>query len=447
MKILLSAVGKSDPMTCLQDDVYDGAILHICRHYRPNSVYLYMSKQICEFDALDHRYEKSLHWLEKSLGHTFDIHKIQKEDLQEVHLFDQFYEDFEKIIEDIINQYGLETEILLNLSSGTPAMKSAFQIIAALSKYHIIPIQVSDPSHGKQQRADHLTHYDVDIYWALNLDQQEKSQNRCFVAGYSQFSFKVQKEIIAQLIKEYDYEAACSLIKIYAYKLSPKLVLCSEFALSRYKLDKDVCRNLQNKLGVSLLPYKQSDKMALFEYSLFLKLKSDKKEYLDVVRGINPFLFEASKMALKILYDIDIKRYMEDIKLSVNKLQEDATGLDILKSLNQKYREGYKDTYLTESQMIAYLKYKDPSSSLVQEFEELDKFREMLRNIASHQITCIKEESIQRTLKHDMAYYIESIKHILTLLGYDTKRYWCSYDEMNDYMLSLMFSQKGESHE
>ena len=44
-KILFSPIGGTDPISNFRD----GAMLHICRIYKPDIVYLYLSKEMCEF--------------------------------------------------------------------------------------------------------------------------------------------------------------------------------------------------------------------------------------------------------------------------------------------------------------------------------------------------------------------------------------------------------------
>ena len=43
-KVLFSPVGGTDPIKYLRD----GSMLHICRHYRPDIVYLYISHEMME---------------------------------------------------------------------------------------------------------------------------------------------------------------------------------------------------------------------------------------------------------------------------------------------------------------------------------------------------------------------------------------------------------------
>ena len=47
-RILFSPLGKTDPISNMRD----GSMLHICRIYKPNIVYLYMSSEIWFFPKL-----------------------------------------------------------------------------------------------------------------------------------------------------------------------------------------------------------------------------------------------------------------------------------------------------------------------------------------------------------------------------------------------------------
>ena len=58
-RILFSPVGGTDPIKYL----HDGSMLHICRHYRPDEVVLYMSKEIMEKHKKDNRYVRTIELL------------------------------------------------------------------------------------------------------------------------------------------------------------------------------------------------------------------------------------------------------------------------------------------------------------------------------------------------------------------------------------------------
>ena len=62
----------------------------------------------------------------KKLDKHFEIIEIQKNELEEVQVFDTFMKEYREILNDIRDK-NPESEIILNVSSGTPAMKSAFR--------------------------------------------------------------------------------------------------------------------------------------------------------------------------------------------------------------------------------------------------------------------------------------------------------------------------------
>lgn len=128
MKILFSPIGMTDPIS----NFHDGALLHICRFCEIDKVYMYMSKEICEYDDLDDRFALSLDKLSEHIGKEIKYEKKKRPDLEDVYLFDSFLEEFTSIIAEI-QQENKDAEIYLNVSSGTPAMKSALQIISANS--------------------------------------------------------------------------------------------------------------------------------------------------------------------------------------------------------------------------------------------------------------------------------------------------------------------------
>ena len=54
MNILFSPLGGTDPIN--KSDFTDGSMLHICRYYNIDKVYLYMTKEIIDRHNKDDRY-------------------------------------------------------------------------------------------------------------------------------------------------------------------------------------------------------------------------------------------------------------------------------------------------------------------------------------------------------------------------------------------------------
>ena len=128
--ILFSPVGGTDPIS--ENNVYDGSMIHICRYHKPDVVYLYMSGEICRNEEKDHRYTRALKLLAQKINHSFDVRMISNEHLVNVHEFDIFFSEFNEIVKNIISENSPEDRILFNISSGTPAMKSALIVLNSL---------------------------------------------------------------------------------------------------------------------------------------------------------------------------------------------------------------------------------------------------------------------------------------------------------------------------
>ena len=94
-KILFSPIGGTDPISNFRD----GAMLHICRIYKPDIVYLYLSKEMCEFQEKDDRYRYCLEQLGKKLDKHFEVIEIQKNELEEVQVFDTFMKEYRDLIQ------------------------------------------------------------------------------------------------------------------------------------------------------------------------------------------------------------------------------------------------------------------------------------------------------------------------------------------------------------
>lgn len=437
MQVLFTCVGKSDPLTIFENcEVYDAGYLHIARNYKPSKIYFYMSKEICELDKKDNRYKKSIDLLNEFLGTDIIVEKIKRPDLVDVQRFDEFYDDFESYFQKIVDENGKDVEILCNVSSGTPAMKSTLQILAALSKYKLIPIQVDDPSKGKYDRNANLEN--ISAYWKENQDNIIVS-NRTYLSNSDKFNFKIQKELLINLINSYDYEAAYNLACDYKYRIGDELLKLLKFALDRVNLD---TKEILKSDSFNLLSYENLKEAELFEYGLWMKIKKAKGDYLDFIRGVTPFMYGACERALKNICDIDIYDYCESNDKNVNhltrnKLKKDEQGEEILTILDRHYRRNqYQDKFISEQQMLIILNVKlDSDSKLKSAFESLDTLRIEKRNIVSHQISCVREEDVIKDLGRNMNYYVNTIKKVLACLGYDVRSYWNSYEQMNSLII------------
>ena len=176
--ILFSPVGTADPITALGD----GPMLHIVRHYRPTVVTLFFSPAVATFEEKDGRYTKAIERLVR--GTRVRIVETQQ---TQVHRFDLFVPEFRVLLAEFAEEFPGE-EILLNTSSGTPAMQSALVAINAFGIPATKAIQVSTPSRsGINNPGDreHPNNYDLDLMWDADEDNLTGAVNRCFEASWA----------------------------------------------------------------------------------------------------------------------------------------------------------------------------------------------------------------------------------------------------------------------
>lgn len=216
-KYLFSPIGNTDPIKYL----YDGSMLHICRYYEPDVVYLYLSKEMAENHKKDNRYVETLNLLGDFLNHKFEVHIIENPDMVEVQQYDVFYDEFRKIISEIEEQKEKEDQLLVNMASGTPGMKSALLIMATLAEYRFLPIQVSTPQKKSNLEHEERDEYDVKANWELNEDNEESAENRCQEVKCLNLMRLLKIDMIKKHLLSYDYHAALAVGKEIKDELNP----------------------------------------------------------------------------------------------------------------------------------------------------------------------------------------------------------------------------------
>ena len=142
--ILFSPVGGTDPIPTT--NLKDGSLLHICRVYKPDEVYLYMSKEIYANHLADNRYiyclDKLYEMHEKEYTYNIEI----DEEMENVQDFNVFYDKFRIILNKITEKMDDTDKLIINVSSGTPAMKSGLLVIKTLGELECEMIQVVTPT-------------------------------------------------------------------------------------------------------------------------------------------------------------------------------------------------------------------------------------------------------------------------------------------------------------
>lgn len=443
MKILFSPIGKTDPIANFRD----GSMLHLCRVEKPDVVYLYITNNFLPYHEKDNRYHKAILKLGEHLDHKFDVKIIARENVISAHRIEGFFEDFETIFEEIFREYGSGSTLIVNSTQGTPVMKSALMTISAMSNHNILLKQVSNAEGGVNQYIEDLGDYDLEEYWALDLDNQEADTDRTFDVEISSFNKRVQKEVISKQIASYDYHAAWTVAQMIADVLHPEVLTLLEIAVERTRLNKRGYLTALNCTSYTdIIPYKNDEQILLYEYALWLRMKQQRGDHLDFIRGLSPMMFSLCIYALKKINGIDVYTYCTRRNniwyLSPDKIRTASDGAGLLTYLDDSFGGTFRPHFLSEIQMLRILEYHDKGeqSPIIRDLQDLRSVEENVRNHAAHQIVFLDDNEIKRRTGYTSSDILQLIKKIIKALGMKVSDdgYWNSYDDLNQKIDQLL---------
>lgn len=169
MKILFTPAGDTDPVR----GYHDGGMLHILRHYAPvDRIFVFLTKQMEEKEEQSRCYTKGIRKV--ASGCEIELIKSGITDPQIYKMLTILQDTFQEKYE----QYP-EAEWLLNLSSGTPQIKSVMSLIG-LDHPKAKAIQVFTPEKGSNNKSHpEKTPEMLEMLYHFNDDDDPSSSNRC----------------------------------------------------------------------------------------------------------------------------------------------------------------------------------------------------------------------------------------------------------------------------
>ena len=437
--VLFSPIGMTDPIS----DCRDGSMLHIARKYKPEKIYLFLSKETWEFRNKDGRYTKTLDLLGDKLGVNFDVKEIPRPDLTEVNLFDAFYDDFEDILRGIRAE-NPDAVVLLNVSSGTPAMKSALQVIAALDEdAGYIPIQVSTPRNSHNEHGDKPKDFKLPLFWEYNDDNTDY-KDRSSVSDNFSFLTKIKKEIIKRHIDAYDYHAALALAEESRKGISETAKIYLRAACARVQLDaRGMTEHLaQARAGSRVLllftPVRDGRLRSIAEYLLWLDMKLKRSEFCDFIRGISPVFLDLLEAAADKACGVKIDTFCKkqgDCKctLSIDKMSGSPLGERIHGILEAAFRGygGYRSSDLSPAQLVPIIEAMSNDEALKKRVKDLRNAEQNCRHMAAHEIVSVTEEWIKERCGLTPSDILDELNGIAEYIGVKRSEITGSYEKMN----------------
>ena len=427
MKVLISAVGTTDPIS----NNRDAALLHIARTYRPEQIVLVYSEEMLV--------KKDL--VEKALCSIEDYHpKVVIESIilknDEVYLFDKMYE----VMGQIIEKYsGTDHQLILNLSSGTPQIISALFALNRINDYNTQAIQVATPNKSANRKYVPLSSEDEQKLFDENEDNQKDYENRTIKDEAEKFNQSLIKRHLRNLISSYDYLAAEELVtkKEYNNLLSKKKLSFLRATLNDFvKVFKTqaILKDIQD------YPLTDVEKKAL-NYFLMIEVLKERGQVADVLIK--------SKSYVEFIIEEKIKKdYPDLIKYdgALPKLNEEYKDFeDILDFIDLEFKKakGIKDEkeriYSPQStlNLLSYeniLSYYQVSPELLKSIKLINSLNGE-RNKVAHGLSEIDSKLVN---SKKLQQTIDTLRFILQDTFEIDDNYFSCYQTLNNEMLDLL---------
>ena len=411
-KILLTFAGNTDPTR----GEHDGPIIHICRYYKPDKIYLILTKEMEERDEEPYNiYERAIK--ENLKGYNPEIVHINT-GIEEAHHFDIYfnwiYETFEKIKKE-----EKDAEIYLNMTSGTSQMTINLLMYYIDSfDLNLIPIQVETyTGQSNQSKENNKTvdkNYDVEAEAIYNLDNEEKTRTyRIVIPNLKKYSRILTKNQIQKLLEQYKYEAISELLKRNIFDKNLELNTLVNFAIERTNLEGFDCNkklySLNNK-NYDKLYYltkdknisKISDWYQIVDYFTLANIKQKTGDISAYTLMLEPIIVRIYLSILKDLMKINLeklfKRDTNGYKIELKRLEE---GLK--KMLKEDLKKTYlkDDVYISAQVLTCTIKYylKKEKKLDINYFNSFSKTLAKIKNVRNtlaHELKSINREDFNR---------------------------------------------------
>ena len=429
--ILFSPIGGTDPIA----NERDGSMLHICRKYHPECVMLYLSKEMAERHNRDDRYCDSLRRLADREGFSPEILVEMREDLSEVQVYDTFFQEFRPLLLGLHSRFP-EHQLILNVASGTPAMKSALYLLAAFLPFPVLPLQTATPVKAQNPRLEPRAEYDVDLYWECDLDNEDYV-DRCRECRYENLNAQLQKESILAHLRSYDYSAALTVAKSIRPLLSPRAYGLLEAAKARVELNwRSIKPEWRAELG---LAGSARGRIDLAEYLIWLQMKQQRKDLADFLRGLTPGLYELLRLAVEEKAGYPVSTYCDSAgRFCRDRMTKSDVGRKLIAWLEPADRN-LDRTYLSSWHYIKILEAQFASEPWAHPLLRLREIEERVRNKAAHTITPVDEKWLLEKGRVSSREIVKLLQEAVLLLNRDSGNPlttklavdWSAYSVMN----------------
>lgn len=440
--ILFSCLGSTDPVR----GEHDGPMLHIVRRYRPDKILWYLTKEMQAVNEKDHRYELSIDYLKKQCpGYEPEILPPCYGGQEDASDFDGFYDAFYAELLNLSQQYP-DAEILVNLSSGTPQMKTTLALLSSTLKFRIRAIQVKnfEKRSGTSERTT-SQNYELECELELNEDAEPDAPCRCSEPRLTMIQRNKQRTQVESLLQRYDYEALLDIGEALPEAVIPLI----QHLADRCAYKPSAYMKAKGIRGIELYPAgapnaaSYSDYRELSEYILILKLMQCTGRYTDLVIRLNPLVIRLQKSWLA-KEGVDFSRFCyqgRQGEMIVDPERIYEADPDFAKWLDCRYggggfRKGPLNIVFC-NYMMEWLKKTGTGAGMI--FQKLEQLNSK-RNECAHNLKGVTEEEIQEVLGCSSAQLIKELIGLLREIypQHYREKLFSVYDDANQQILDAL---------
>lgn len=399
--VLFSPIGDSDPYRA----GHDGSMIHIVRYYKPHKVYLYLTAEML----------KKRDELIKALQpFNVEIETIDT-DIIEANSYDIFEEEFSRILPKI-QEENPDSEILLNITSGTPQMKSSLCLEVVTSYLSLKPIQVSSPKGDSNEGVSHGGSADDNVDSLMDGDKY-LSTCRCIEPNMRSFRRSARKRDITSLVESYEYSGALRIAEKYDNLFSKEVLDLIKYASLRQN-DKIAEYNKIHPWCDEFEYTKDFQAKRACDYYCLLKNKAYTGELSYFVLLLKPHAEYLAGCYLGIFDDNDVFNCLNEFYMKRN---------------GNGYRQEKYDNRVVYNleQYICIMEYYNKPEDMIERFKLINNSIKK-RNISAHELYRVEDV--------DTKEFLNALKYLITkIFGNKVKENsFDVYNLMNERIISLL---------
>jgi CRISPR type III-A/MTUBE-associated protein Csm6 len=380
MTTLFSPIGTADPITQLGD----GPMLNIVRERNPDVVVLYLSPAMAAHQDADGRYTRAIELLSDALGRRCPDIQTVRSGYDEVYRFDYYIEEFERVLERLCAHST--DPVLVNVTSGTPAMEQALVALGAFGRLRMKLLQVTTPRKGVNARSDREdpNSYDLQAMWEWNQElPPADNEGRIVEVTSPNFADRLLRENVIAAVERLDYEEA--------YRLARQMTGIKQETLQMIKAAADRM-NLNGALSARVFGGTND---LLSEYLYVMEARLEQGHYAEFVRSMTPALTRLAERKLRPYLPERAYLQMKD-GYPTNRLNLTAIAADQrLSRVFDRCTTG-SSSYVTNEMLMCLLDEYCKDEAAVAHLHSLREMERSCRNRLAHELQQSERSQLEK---------------------------------------------------